>query len=54
MEDPIFFGEDDGEDPIQATTTISISQRKAGETVWVAGSQLQVMIDAGWLKPAGG
>lgn len=52
MSDPIFFGEDDNEPPIQATTTISISRRKAGETIWVAGSQLQTMIDAGWLTAA--
>jgi len=54
MSDPIFFGEDNNEPPVQVTTTIAISRRKASETVWAAGSQLQTMINAGWLTPAGG
>jgi len=49
LNDPIFFGENDGEPPAKVTTTISISGRKAGETIWAAGSQLQTMINAGWL-----
>lgn len=52
MSDPIIFGEDNHEPPFEVTTTIAISSRKAGETVWATGSQLQTMIDAGWLTGA--
>jgi len=49
VDDPIFFGEDDGRAPIQVTTTIAISHRKSGDIIWASGSQLDTIINAGWL-----
>jgi len=49
-EKPLILGEPTGE-PIQAKALITLAGAQAGSTVWVQGSQVDALFDAGWLAP---
>lgn len=49
-DDPIIFGEPVGP-VIQARATVTLLRARPGETVWVQGSQVDAMIEGGWLIP---
>lgn len=48
--DPIVLGEDVGE-AVEAFATVTLLGARAGDRVWVRGSQVAAMIDGGWLRP---
>lgn len=49
-DDPIILGEDVG-DVIEVFATVTLLGARAGDRVWVRGSQVPVMVDGGWLRP---
>ena len=46
--DPIIFGEPVGP-TLAARATVTLTTARPGEAVWVRGSQVDAMVDAGWL-----
>ena len=49
-ESPIVLGEPVG-DAIEAFATVTLLGARAGERVWVRGSQVPAMVEGGWLRP---
>jgi len=48
--DPIVLGEPSGEPPLEAFATVTLLGARAGERVWVTGSQVPAMVAGGWLR----
>ena len=49
-DNPVMLGEPTGE-VIEALATVTLLGARAGERVWVTGSQVPTMVEGGWLKP---
>ena len=47
---PVVLGEPTGE-VIEAYATVTLLGARAGERVWVTGSQVPSMVAGGWLRP---
>lgn len=45
---PLILGEDVGES-VEVIPSVNIKGMKANQQVWVRGSHLQALIDAGWV-----
>lgn len=50
-EEPIVLGEPDGSPVVEAFATITLLGARAGDRVWVTGSQVSALLAGGWLRP---
>jgi len=48
---PLVFGEEDGEAPVNVRATVTVMGLKVNSEFWASGTGLAAMLDAGWLVP---